>query len=259
MWAEPWVPSCVLLGGWSSLASWGREDIWPVDTVTPPAPPPTHKELQTPLVPSPNPLSRTLHSVQWLAVSICLCICQALAEPLKRQPYQASVSKHFLASAITSRFWDCIWDGSPGGAVSGWLFCQSLIHTLSPYFLTYFHYHLLIIQILGFILIFSHMYVFLTYPTAIIFFSLILFLLNPLPLSAYLSNSFLGKDYLQWHGFLTMRVLIPLEKTSPLLPDFFRKEYGLHSSYHGLPVGSWWVRVRTHGVIPLFLFLSLPR
>jgi hypothetical protein len=25
-------------------------------------------------------------SVQWLAVSICLCICQALAEPLRRQP-----------------------------------------------------------------------------------------------------------------------------------------------------------------------------
>jgi hypothetical protein len=26
-------------------------------------------------------------SVPWLAVSICLCFCQALAEPLRRQPY----------------------------------------------------------------------------------------------------------------------------------------------------------------------------
>jgi hypothetical protein len=29
----------------------------------------------------------TLCSVQWLAVSICLCICQALAEPLRKQLY----------------------------------------------------------------------------------------------------------------------------------------------------------------------------
>jgi hypothetical protein len=33
---------------------------------------------------------------------------------------QAPVSKHFLASAIVSGFGNCIWDGSPGGAVSGW-------------------------------------------------------------------------------------------------------------------------------------------
>ena len=32
-------------------------------------------------------------------------------------------------------FGDYIWDGSPGGAVSGWPFFQSLLHTLSPYFL----------------------------------------------------------------------------------------------------------------------------
>jgi hypothetical protein len=31
----------------------------------------------------------TLHSVQWLAESIHLCICQVLAEPLRRQLYQA--------------------------------------------------------------------------------------------------------------------------------------------------------------------------
>jgi hypothetical protein len=39
-----------------------------------------------------------------LAESIHLCICQALAEPFKRQPYQASVSKHFSASTILSWF-----------------------------------------------------------------------------------------------------------------------------------------------------------
>jgi hypothetical protein len=34
-------------------------------------------------------------SVLWLAMSICLCIGQALAEPLREQPHQAPVSKHF--------------------------------------------------------------------------------------------------------------------------------------------------------------------
>jgi hypothetical protein len=76
-----------------------------------------------------------LCSVQWLGASICLCICQALAEPLRRQLYQAPISKHFLAPAIVSGFGICIWDGSPGGTVSGWPFLQSLFHTLSLYFL----------------------------------------------------------------------------------------------------------------------------
>ena len=45
-------------------------------------------KLQTPLAPSVLSLSPPLGtpcSVQWLAGSICLCICQALAEPLRRQ------------------------------------------------------------------------------------------------------------------------------------------------------------------------------
>jgi hypothetical protein len=78
--------------------------------------------LQTPSAPSapsPTPSSGTPHSVQWLAVSICLYICQALAEPLRRQPYQGPVSKHFLVSPIVSGFGKYIWDGSPCGAVSG--------------------------------------------------------------------------------------------------------------------------------------------
>jgi len=54
-------------------------------------------------------------SVRWLATSIRICICQAVAKPLRRQLYQAPVSKHFLASAVVSGFGGCIQDGSPVG------------------------------------------------------------------------------------------------------------------------------------------------
>jgi hypothetical protein len=94
--------------------------------------------LQTPSAPSVLSLTLllgTLCSVQWLAVSIRLYTCQALAEPLRRQLHQAPVSMHFLASTMVSGFGDCIWDGSPGGAISGWPFLQSLLHILSPYLL----------------------------------------------------------------------------------------------------------------------------
>jgi hypothetical protein len=55
--------------------------------------------LQTTSAPSVLSLSPPLGtpcSIQWLAVSIHLCICQALAEPFRRQLYQAPVSKHFF-------------------------------------------------------------------------------------------------------------------------------------------------------------------
>jgi hypothetical protein len=84
-----------------------------------------------PWVLSLAPSLETLCSVQWMAVSNHFCICQALAEPLRRQLYQAPVSKVLLASAIVSGFGGCLWDGSPGGAVSEWSFLQSLLHTLS--------------------------------------------------------------------------------------------------------------------------------
>ena len=61
--------------------------------------------------------------------NIHLCICQALAGPLGRQLYQAPVSKNFLNSEIVSGFGNCIWDGSPGGTVTGWPFLKSLFHT----------------------------------------------------------------------------------------------------------------------------------
>jgi hypothetical protein len=82
-----------------------------------------------------TPSLETTYSVQGLAASICFCICQALAEPLRRQPYQAPVRKHFLAYTIVSGFGKCIWARSSGGAVSGWPFLHSLLHTLSLYFL----------------------------------------------------------------------------------------------------------------------------
>jgi hypothetical protein len=85
--------------------------------------------LQTPSAPSVLSLTLPLGSpcsVRWLAASIHICICQALEEPLRRQLYQAPVSKHLLASTIVSGFGDCICNGSPAGAVSGWPFLQSL-------------------------------------------------------------------------------------------------------------------------------------
>jgi len=70
--------------------------VWKVDIVV-------LMGLQTPTAPSvlTSPL-RTQFSVQCLADSICFCICQVLAEPLRRQLYQAPVSMHFLTSTILS-------------------------------------------------------------------------------------------------------------------------------------------------------------
>ena len=61
-------------------------------------------------------------TLQWLSESIHLCICQTVVEPLRRQPYPAPVSKHLLASTMVSGFCGSLWDGSPGGEVSGWPF-----------------------------------------------------------------------------------------------------------------------------------------
>jgi hypothetical protein len=94
--------------------------------------------MKTPSAPSVLSLTLLLGtkcSVQWMATSIHICICQSLAEALRRQLYQAPVSIHFLASTIVSGFGVCIWDGSPSGTISGWPFHQFLLHTLSSYFL----------------------------------------------------------------------------------------------------------------------------
>jgi hypothetical protein len=117
-----------LVGGLVPGSCWG---YWLAHIVVPPM------GLQTPSAPwvlSLAPSLGTLCFVQCMAVSIHFCICQALAEPLKRQLYQVPVSKH-LSSTIVSGFDGCIFDESPGGTVSRWPFLQFLLHTLSLYLL----------------------------------------------------------------------------------------------------------------------------
>jgi hypothetical protein len=58
------------------------------------------RTLSAPWVLSLAPSLGTLCSVQWLALSICIFKCQPLVEPLRKQLYQASFSKHFLASIV---------------------------------------------------------------------------------------------------------------------------------------------------------------
>jgi hypothetical protein len=100
---EPWIPPCVLLGWWFS--PWELWGCWLVHIAVPPM---WLQTPSTPWVPSLAPSLGTLCSVLWMTVSIHFCICQVLAEPLKRQLYQALVSKHLLASTIVSGFGDCI-------------------------------------------------------------------------------------------------------------------------------------------------------
>jgi hypothetical protein len=82
--------------------------MWPVDTV---APAMGLHTSSAPSVSSPTPPLGTPHSVQWLAESIYLYICHALAELLRRESYLAPVSKHFPISTIASGFGDYIWYG----------------------------------------------------------------------------------------------------------------------------------------------------
>jgi hypothetical protein len=111
----------------SSKELWG---YWLVHIVVPPM------GLQTPSAPwvlCLAPSLGTLCSAQWMIVSIHFCICQALAEPLRRQLYQAPVSRLLVASAIVSRFGCCLCDGSPSGTVSGWSFLQSPLVSVTFY------------------------------------------------------------------------------------------------------------------------------
>jgi hypothetical protein len=98
---------CCLVGWrFSPRELWGH---WLVHIVVPPI------GLQIPSAPwvlSLAPSLWTLFSVQWMTMSIHFCICQALAEPLRRQLCQAPVSKILLASEIMS--------GS-GGLFMGWI------------------------------------------------------------------------------------------------------------------------------------------
>jgi hypothetical protein len=79
---ETRVPPCVFFSWWfSPRVLWG---YWLVYIVVP------LMELQTPSAPWVLSLTLslgTLYSVQWVAVSHPFCICQALAEPHRRQLY----------------------------------------------------------------------------------------------------------------------------------------------------------------------------
>jgi hypothetical protein len=117
-------PPCVLFG-WC-FSPWELWWYWLVHIVVPTM---NCKHLQLHRSPYPPPPLGTLCSVQCLAENIHLCICQALEESLKRQIYQASVSKHLLACTIVSVLGDFTWDRSPGGQPPDGLFltlCSSL-------------------------------------------------------------------------------------------------------------------------------------
>jgi hypothetical protein len=75
-------------------------------------------ELQTlsaPWVFSLAPSLGSLCSVHWMAVSIHFSIFQTLAEPLRRQLYQAPVCKLLLRLTTVSGVGGCIQNGSPVG------------------------------------------------------------------------------------------------------------------------------------------------
>jgi len=119
---EPWVCPCVLFGWWFS--PW---ELWFIGIAV-------LMGLQAPSAPSIlslTPPMGTPFSVQWLATSIHFCICHALAEPLRRQLYQAPVSMHFLASSILSSFGGYIY-------IYTYIYIHIYIHT---YIYIYIHTH----------------------------------------------------------------------------------------------------------------------
>ena len=100
----------------------------------PPLPLMPEKAPSAPWVLPLTPPLGSLLSVRWLALSIHLCICHVLAEPLRRQLYQVPVSMYFLASAILSGFGGCIWAGySDGQSLDGLCFspCSTLCLRIS--------------------------------------------------------------------------------------------------------------------------------
>ena len=63
--------------------------------------------------PSPSP-SIGVFRLSLMVGCNSICIGQVLEECLRGHPYQAPISKHFLASAIVWRFNMYRWDGSLG-------------------------------------------------------------------------------------------------------------------------------------------------
>jgi hypothetical protein len=92
---EPWVPPCVLFGcgldPGSSGEGGGRYCLFNIVV-----PPMGLQAPSTPLALSLAPPLGTLYLVQWLTEGIHLCICQALADPLRRQLHQAPVNMWYI-------------------------------------------------------------------------------------------------------------------------------------------------------------------
>ena len=104
---------------------WG---IKPSQEQGPPLPLKPEKAPFSSFSPSPN------SSIGLLMVSVMtgICIGQDLAEPLRRQLYQAPVNKNFSASAIVSGCHICMWDGFPSEGQSLDSLSFSLCSSLCP-------------------------------------------------------------------------------------------------------------------------------
>jgi hypothetical protein len=113
----PQISPCMLPGFWLIFCS--SEGSRLVDIVVLPM------GLQSPsalslLPPTFSYWSQT--SIQWLTVSICICLSQLLVEPLWGQPCHVSVCMHKITSVIVSGFCVSPCDGSQVGLVTGWPF-----------------------------------------------------------------------------------------------------------------------------------------
>jgi hypothetical protein len=121
----PWV----FFGWWTSCLE--LLGIWSVDTVAPSM----GVQTSSASVPSPTPSSGTSNVSPMVGCKHLPLYLSCSDRISQETAISASISKHFPGSTIVSWFGGCIWDGSPGGAVSGWPFQWSLLHTLFPYFL----------------------------------------------------------------------------------------------------------------------------
>jgi len=82
---------CTLVGGLVPGSSEGSG--WLIDIVVLPM---GLQTLSDNAVLSLTPPLGSQCSVRWLVAGILICISKVLAEPLRKHPYKAPVSKHFL-------------------------------------------------------------------------------------------------------------------------------------------------------------------
>jgi hypothetical protein len=108
--------------------------------------------LQTPLaswVLSLAPSLKTLCSVQWMAVSIQFCICQALAEPFRRQYLSTNTS---LQRIITGKLHGILYISNTSSLIfhfyHTWHFCPSFLKIIQNDLLLVLRYqNILVLQL----------------------------------------------------------------------------------------------------------------